>query len=259
MQLDEIAVGRSEPHRQVVFKGILEPLKVRPITVSSMAVNTLWQPIQKQLWGAMQKFECFKPTGTPVTTENISDLYHKSRVLAGECGYDVSYGEFFDLFKFDSADFRSATNVLAMPASLAACEAACPDPIGQMVMRAGLCGSTMSYYDRTDRMMKDLGVQSNGQLMGSVFSFPLLCMINAAVIRYTFELMYNRSFKLSEVPFLVNGDDMLCMLPPWGYELWRGLSSAVGLEPSPGKNYFSRNFAMINSKIFDVSGCGAIS
>lgn len=258
-QLDEMEIGHREFHREVVFKGIIEPLKVRPITVASMDVNALWQPIQRQMWTAMQRFPCFALTGRPVCEEDVTKIWKGSMDLADTFSNDSRLNSNMKrILKFNSADYRSATNVLAMSASLAAAEAACPNPVLQMVMRNGLCGNFMTYWDPETKHFAALGVQTNGQLMGSVFSFPLLCLINAAIVRYSFEQIYNRPLRLDEIPFLINGDDMLCMLPPFGFDLWKDLTSAVGLEPSPGKNYFSREFAMINSKIFDVSSSGVV-
>lgn len=246
-QLDELTVCRKDENEEVCFQGILEPLKVRPITVSSYETNHLWQPLQKQMWRALQNFPVFRLTGRPVNAADIQDIYDRSMDLCSR----LKSKELFGAFAFNSADYRSATNVLAMTATLAAVEGLCPNPVLKRIMFRGLCGNALTYRDE-NRETQFLGTQTNGQLMGSVFSFPLLCIVNAAVVRCSFERMYNKSFTLRDLPVLINGDDMLAMFPPSAYNDWRELTSQVGLEPSVGKNYYSPNFAMINSRIFDL-------
>jgi hypothetical protein len=246
-QLDELTVFRLGGEEKVCFQGILEPLKVRPITVSSFETNHLWQPLQKQMWRSLQNFPIFRLTGRPVDTSDIQEIYDRSREMCSRLKSD----EYFGTYAFNSADYRSATNVLAMSASLAAVEGLCPNPVLKRIMYRGLCGNALTYRDE-NREEIFLGTQTNGQLMGSVFSFPLLCIVNAAVVRASLERAYNCKLSLKDLPILINGDDMLGMFPPSAFNDWREMTSQVGLEPSVGKNYYSPNFAMINSRIFDL-------
>lgn len=242
--LEEISSLKGDS-RKIVFRGILEPLKVRPISVSHMEANHIWQPIQKRMWRLLQRFPCFKLTGTPVTTEIITEFANQTKTLC-----DDRFPTLFGIMRAVSADFRAATNVLALPATLAAVESSTKCPLLRAIMRNGLVGSRM--YVEKEKKEIDLGVQTNGQLMGCVFSFPFLCLINAAITRHALEREYGRKFRLDECPMLINGDDMLCFMTPSGYREWKTDSCAVGLEPSVGKNYFSDRFLMINSRIFDI-------
>jgi len=93
-----------------------------------------------------------------------------------------------------------------------------------------------------------------GQLMGSPYSFPILCVVNLAVCRYVVEMAVQRLITLDEFPGLVNGDDVVMKLDPLEYELWQRVVADAGLIPSVGKNYLSRDFAIINSTLFLDTG-----
>jgi hypothetical protein len=95
--------------------------------------------------------------------------------------------------------------------------------------------------------------QEWGQLMGSFVSFPILCIINAAVTRESLEKAFDLRINLTDHAFKVNGDDDLFVIPPSGYQTWVRNVTSAGLSPSIGKNFISRRYAVINSQMFD---CG---
>jgi len=80
-----------------------------------------------------------------------------------------------------------------------------------------------------------------GQMMGHILSFPLLCIINKAAS--SISLPPDRWIK-------VNGDDVLFPASRREYELWELHTKHVGLKKSVGKNYYSRDLAMINSEVY---------
>jgi hypothetical protein len=92
--------------------------------------------------------------------------------------------------------------------------------------------------------------QKRGQLMGSITSFPILCMINAAVCRWACELADRRVWSLNDVRLAVNGDDCVFRADKSVYKFWQQLGKAVGLEESLGKTYVSRDFIEINSTMY---------
>jgi len=96
----------------------------------------------------------------------------------------------------------------------------------------------------------DLPQQKNGQLMGSPISFPILCIINAAITRHVMETAYRTYLPFSMKPLQVNGDDIAFPLPPGAYDFWCRCVRMAGLVPSVGKNFFSREYLVINSQIF---------
>jgi hypothetical protein len=99
----------------------------------------------------------------------------------------------------------------------------------------------------------DFHLQVWGQLMGSPVSFPILCIINAAITRDSMEKALDRKISLQEKAFKVNGDDVVFPLPPREYQRWVSAVTSAGLKPSIGKNYISHRYAVINSQLYD---CG---
>jgi len=86
-------------------------------------------------------------------------------------------------------------------------------------------------------------------LMGSPTSFVVLCIINLALSRYALELRLQRSLRLTQTGILVNGDDIGFVTDSSGYNIWKHVTASGGLSPSPGKNYTSRNFIILNSTL----------
>jgi len=105
-----------------------------------------------------------------------------------------------------------------------------------------LCNHKLDYKKHFGRECQ----QTNGQLMGSILSFIVLCVCNAVVI----SLAVNPGSFDPNVNFLVNGDDGLFMGGDLEYNIWKNLSTHVGLSPSIGKVYRSREFCVINSTCF---------
>jgi hypothetical protein len=68
----------------------------------------------------------------------------------------------------------------------------------------------------------------------------------------TFQLRFVRDGKdaLSNLPILVNGDDILFQATRRFYRVWSRAIALYGLEKSVGKNYFSPHFFTINSQLF---------
>jgi len=101
--------------------------------------------------------------------------------------------------------------------------------------------------------------QTEGQLMGSIISFPFLCIANAALCRLSLELSSKKVYRVTNnvqtpgalAPLLINGDDCLLTGDPSLRPIWEFKCKFAGLESSVGKTYFSNNFCTINSVIFE--------
>jgi len=117
--------------------------------------------------------------------------------------------------------------------------------------------------------------QTNGQLMGHVLSFPVLCLANYLIFKWTYRVYNNNkyveymdsfnplddqfNFKEEPIPVVkVNGDDILFCCLPEIYELWKKETAKNGFFPSVGKNLFSPEIAQINSELFDIRFDGTI-
>jgi hypothetical protein len=89
--------------------------------------------------------------------------------------------------------------------------------------------------------------------MGSIVSFPVLCIINAAMTRWSCEVSLKRHYTLANAPFCVNGDDVLARHTARGYQAWVRSTKYVGLSSSVGKTSQSRDYLNMNSTAFQRS------
>jgi hypothetical protein len=90
--------------------------------------------------------------------------------------------------------------------------------------------------------------------MGSITSFPILCIANAAMCRWALEVSHRRVWKLRDCPLLINGDDVAMKGLrkqngfPSTYSIWQRVTAHIGLKESVGKTFISRQFVNINSR-----------
>lgn len=104
-------------------------------------------------------------------------------------------------------------------------------------------------------------LQKNGQLMGSILSFPILCIVNLLTylgalveylaIRYDVDPVWIQKINFNDLPVLINGDDILFRSDDFHYELWKSWAADCGFELSLGKNYTHERFLTINSRFFE--------
>jgi hypothetical protein len=84
-------------------------------------------------------------------------------------------------------------------------------------------------------------VQVEGQLMGNLMCFPLLCLQNYIAFRWIFP---------ASVPVKVNGDDIVFKCTREEYERWASFVGQVGLVLSRGKTLVSEKYFSLNSAFF---------
>jgi len=126
--------------------------------------------------------------------------------------------------------------------------------IRELVRRA-LTGHDIRSWIRnpvTDQLEEIVKPQRQGQLMGSIVSFPFLCIINCAVCLWsmTIDNPWIARLPLSEVPLLVNGDDCVFGGNERLLEIWKQCIRYVGFSSSVGKTYFQRDLLVMNSMTF---------
>nr|UJQ92842.1 MAG: putative RNA-dependent RNA polymerase [Narnaviridae sp.] len=226
--------------------GILEPLKCRLITKGSGLVYWSASSLQRALWERLQDHRCFRLTGRPL---DMSDLVDVDR-LTGRLGLE----RFTD---WVSGDYSAATDGLSQSINRLCLEEAIAgaglDDDEAEVARAVL-GNHKIYYPPEYRSELPLGgdiTQANGQLMGSVLSFPVLCAINVAAYWLALEeYLGGAELPLSCLPVLVNGDDICFKANAEFYAIWQRWTTLAGFTLSPGKNYISSSFVTINSEGF---------
>nr|UJQ92750.1 MAG: putative RNA-dependent RNA polymerase [Narnaviridae sp.] len=209
--------------------GLTEPLKVRIVTKAEWFLQLL-TPIQKAWHSKMRQHPVFELIGGADVETALSDL----KLKKGE--------------KVVSGDYSAATDNIFLTYTKYAAEAMLERtrfklPLGQDIpWYAESFLRKLAVHSLThaslDLKGSDLVPIIRGQMMGHILSFPLLCLINRAascmaVPRSTF--------------MKVNGDDVTFPASRRTYKNWKASTRCVGLEFSLGKNYYSRDLALINS------------
>nr|UJQ92006.1 MAG: putative RNA-dependent RNA polymerase [Magoulivirus sp.] len=146
-----------------------------------------------------------------------------------------------------SGDYEAATDNL--PHSVARCILRAARSLSRSIPRdvwdlaESSLDATITYPDGTDVAM------TCGQLMGNLFSFPLLCLQNYIAFRY---------FTRDEgIPVLINGDDIVFRAPREVSNRWMQGVGSLGLRLSPGKTLVSESFFSLNSAFFFATGSKA--
>lgn len=220
---------------------ILEPLKVRTITAGS-ALSRCLKPLQRAMLDTLSSMEYFRVTkglGSPFSSEEeeagiIDGLDSVESNLSWLCDWGLRDDEFLL-----SGDYQSATDGLQMEVTHLLLEgilAHIPHEPTRRWARWELSGALLFYPDGSQCLQK------RGQLMGSILSFPLLCLANYVVC------------KLSGFPrFVINGDDLAAVATKDSLARWSHYGSQAGLVPSLGKYLVSRTFVLLNSQIYQSS------
>lgn len=253
-KLDLTRLSKSDANCVLVGNNVSpvalpEPLKTRMITKGPVYRYWVGSVIQKTVHSILRNKTNFVAIGRPLVDADLD--------LLGPCGLDEMY---------ISGDYKAATDLLDPLLSQMAVTAIC-DCLGlgeflSQLFREGLVGSSIFSED-------GLKPQCWGQLMGSPLSFPVLCIVNAALNRFFLELVdgcvvdtvrskgsdlplgWSRVRRmLHQCPMLINGDDIVMRCRSDSYDLWKDLVHSGGLVPSIGKNYVSRDFCVINSTVY---------
>lgn len=150
-----------------------------------------------------------------------------------------------------SGDYASATDNLPLSVASAILDVAVqrssriPEKIGlaaKSILRPLIC------------LGNELFMPERGQMMGSLTSFPLLCLQNYIAFRWALETfrpdIYPR-FKPRDVPVLINGDDILFQADdPRFYDHWVKVVGLVGLTVERTKTSVSSDYGSLNSTLF---------
>lgn len=257
-----------------------EPLKVRLISRGPVYRYWFGGAVQKWMHTVLRQHGTFRAIGRPLCPEDLDE------VLKG-CDPGWCYL---------SGDYKAATDLIDPYLSRSVCNqlqkvGGFDDFYGDL-LREGLTGailktplgdinSKIPFWENqkeklSEPLPKEIGQQTWGQLMGSPLSFPILCIINAAVNRYFYELMLREDelegkciyslyrdqiigrvlnndkpiVNIKSVPMLINGDDVLLKCQKRFYDDWKEMVKSAGLVPSIGKNYVSERFVIINSTLY---------
>jgi hypothetical protein len=215
---------------------LAEPLKFRHITKGPPYTYMVLKPLQKFLHGILRRHPCFQLIGKPIDEEIVQ------RRLKG----------IWDDEKVKSGDYKASTNYMRACVSNwcadAIAEAFDLDWKERHLMKTALTGHIMR-YTRSNGTKFELP-QMEGQLMGSIISFPILCIVNAAVCRWAMEISERKHLSLISARLLINGDDCVFPVTNFGNSVWKACINTVGWSESAGKNYFSNFMCNMNSRTF---------
>lgn len=211
---------------------ICEPLKVRVITKGNAFAYQMSKGLQKSMFKHLKVKPQFQLIGETVTRSNaIAELVNKSKT-----GLWVS------------GDYSGATDLIKIQLTKMAFEIVlkqygASEEMNE-IFRKVLYEHEIHYPPNT---CIPSVMQQNGQLMGSILSFPILCAINLAHYWIT---VRPDALDLQELNVLVNGDDILFRCEKDQYENWFSNLHEAGFVPSPGKNFIHPKYFTINSQLY---------
>jgi len=238
-KIDDLVVSWICP---VKVQAVCEPLKVRMISKGKSLSFYLSQFFQKAMWRFLQQFAQFSLTGKSL--DNHPEII------------DLIKTDSFD--SFVSGDYKAATDNLNIRFTKIVFEkflklSDIKDDSLLAILRSVIYETLLSYpHIPGFNPIKDV-YQINGQLMGSTLSFPILCIVNAICYWMAFEEYHSKEIDFKDLPVLVNGDDILFKADMRFYEIWKKYITKVGFKLSLGKNFFSKDFFTINSKLYTKS------
>jgi hypothetical protein len=250
-----------------------EPLKIRAITMGPSIQYWLLKPLQKLLWKGLQRNPMFTLVGKPVSEEDVQDLYRSPYISDDAEVISLDYKDATDCLK--SWLSRYIANRIAKRIGI-------PNWYRRDFVRSLIGHLVYMPLQFGIPAHDDFGArQLNGQLMGGICSFIVLCLANGVVCIYAvlhtgdwylaalFEPLLHRFLDPKEqkafrqtnrpakidfraFPIKVNGDDGIILGDKQSFEHWSTISSFIGMEPSIGKCFFSKKFCTINSQPFCV-------
>jgi hypothetical protein len=242
----EVARTTEVPIYSAQVEAVLEPFKVRTISKGESLPYYLAKRVQLVLHGAMRKMDCFRLIGRPLDVPDLADL----RRFTEE--YMDSNQEWL------SIDYSAATDGLSallsseiMKELLDGLYFENPQLYNMML---GVLAPHRVHYPEVAGVQLPPVLQRNGQLMGSVLSFPILCLANLGLY-LTVRRRINQVAPMKQMlkSVLVNGDDMLYIGSKAEWELHQQLGARIGLAMSPGKAYTHKRYANINSASVDMN------
>lgn len=262
--------------------GLPEPLKVRCITAGPPLTQTALKPVQKWLWRVLKSNSVFSLIGETVSEEivekQLSFLEENAEFISGD--YKASTDNLHSwvseclldelmIILEDNSKNSKVDESLKIPAEWW--------PKLRILCKRALTGHYLLHPDMMEAYRKldmelpprddmiasgMLKQQQEGQFMGSIISFPFLCIANASFCRYAMEITSGKNFRVVDrpieaydlAPLLINGDDCVFKgLIDVLFRHWKIISGYGGLESSVGKTFKSRSFLTINSCQYQYS------
>jgi len=210
----------------VAATGLTEPLKVRIVTKANWFLQLL-SPVQKAWHSRMREHPIYELIGGADVESSLSGLHLKKGEYVVSGDYSAATDNIYLEYTEEAARAMLEYTQFRLPPGLERFET--------LLRQLALGTLTRSFLDLKGAAPVRI---TRGQMMGHILSFPLLCIIN-------------RSASCLAIPrsrfMKINGDDVIFPAKKPEYRQWKRATSLVGLEFSVGKNYFSRDLALVNS------------
>jgi hypothetical protein len=214
-------IPNSETIPNVRTSAVSKPLGTRMVTMGSEELHVL-KPFQVAMWKTLGTYKKFQATHgielskiLPILGERESDQF----ILSG--------------------DYESATDGMNMDLSNAILNGILSQIDHEPTKRWAVYENGQHRIHYPSWTGIDPIIQTTGQLMGSLLSFPLLCLANDLIT----DLAGITKKKL------INGDDLLAHANIHQINEWKRIGTICGMKPSVGKNYTSRLFGTFNSQL----------
>jgi len=238
--------------------ALAEPLKVRMITKGPPFRYYLCKYIQKVIHKQMRKHEIFQLMGGPVDEILLSRCM--GRLSKDEFFASVDYSNATDWINLELTEYvaKGIAKRLGLSERLGKIylDSVLPHTFVKVKNKDSKYNSVLSHW--TDDYIVKIGQQRRGQLMGSPSSFPILCIINAAVT-WASRPGDLQPFPLKGGRIMINGDDNLFVTNLAHYERFKRFCEAAGFSLSVGKSYISDKFAVINSTMYSYEPSGKVT
>lgn len=229
---ERIIEGAETEEKKVTLVALAEALKVRVISKGPVLTYTALKPLQRWMWKTLKdhKSGVFKLVGEEISTDYLERQIRELR--PGE--------------KFLSGDYKAATDNLKPWVS-----ETITNEISKYIEDRRL--SRLFTQALTGHLIGDpenpghFKMQTWGQLMGSIVSFPVLCIANATICLRSREVTTQRGLTLYTARIAVNGDDLIMRADINGKRKWERDAAQSGMAPSIGKCFFSEEFLNMNS------------
>lgn len=224
--------------------ALAEPLKVRVITAAECDLKVL-QPLQRVMWQGLSHFPQFSLTHgiKNLELDDVEERDEPAIFTKMEAEINRIYRDRNDGIWL-SGDYTAATDNLPMWVTEALMEGILDhidhEPTKEWARYE--VGPHQIEYPNNSGVPN--GIQNSGQLMGSLLSFPLLCLANAFIAEYS---------GIEESNYLVNGDDLVAHTSIESIDNWKRNAPRIGLSLSLGKNFISESFCTVNSQLFTLN------
>lgn len=252
------AISSVQERLQATAYAVLEPLKVRMITKGPSVPYFFAKGLQKVLHSAMRRIPAFRLIGRPVSPTDVLDIIPESPLNLGWISgdYKASTDNVSGLMGMMILDYiiqdLDDDDISVYRAVFGPHEVLYPAD-RRLEKKAERGRISPGEYEAYLSTLK--ATQTNGQLMGSPLSFPILCLLNLSLylnVRKQFAQEIESEFDLrtSMDTVLINGDDILFAGTNREFDIFVELGTELGLTTSVGKTYYHREYANINSTSF---------